>query len=464
MTHRVDLIVRNGTVVTPAGRGEQDIAVEDGRIVAIARRGGLALRASREVDATGRHVLPGVIDGHVHFRDPGLTDKEDFRTGSRAAVMGGVTTVLDMPNTRPLTDSAEHAQVKIDEVTPKAYCDFGLIGLVVSENVGRLRSMALAGQVVGFKAFLGISVGGVPAPDDGAVLDAMREIRSLGMRLGFHAENNQILDREIARLKAAGRRDPLAHVESRPVLAEVESVGRMGLFARATGCPIHIFHLSSRPGLEMVDHWRGQGVDCTAETAAHYCFLGAEDMATLGARLRVNPPVRLRAEGHGDALVEGLATGRVTGIATDHAPHTREEKLHEDIWKAASGFAGVEISVRLFLTYAVSAGRMSLERFARASSEGPARTWGLYPRKGAILVGSDADLTIVDLEAADTIEEARLHGKNNLTPFEGHPTKGAAVGTILRGEVVMEDGELTAEPAGRLVRGAAWEPSAAWAR
>lgn len=457
MTQQVDLIVRNGTVVTPAGRGEQDIAVEGGRIVAIARRGGLAMGARREVDATGRYVLPGVIDGHVHFRDPGFTYKEDFGTGSRAAVMGGVTTVLDMPNTKPLTDSVENAQIKIDEVTPKAYCDFGLIGLVVTENVQNLRPMALAGQVVGFKAFLGITIGAIPAPDDGAVLDAMREIRSVGMRLGFHAENNQIMDHEIARLKAEGRTDALAHVESRPVLAEVESIQRMGLFGQATGCKLHIFHLSSRPGLEMIDHWRSLGVDYSAETGAHYCFLGAEDMSTLGPRLRMNPPVRHRADGHGATLVEGLATGRVTGIATDHSPHTHEEKLNDDIWKAISGFAGVETSVRLFLTYAVNEGRMSLEQFARASSEGLAKAWGMYPRKGAILVGSDADLTIVDLDVEDTIEEARLHGKNNLNPFEGHRTKGAAVGTIVRGNVVMENGELVGSPAGQLVRGPAWQ-------
>jgi dihydroorotase-like cyclic amidohydrolase len=285
----------------------------------------------------------------------------------------------------------------------------------------------------------------------------MREIASVGMRLGFHAENNDIMDNEIRKLKAAGRTDPLAHVESRPVLAEVESISRMGLFARHTGCKVHIFHLSSRPGLEMIDEWRARGVDYSCETGAHYCFLGAEDMATLGPRLRMNPPVRHRAEGHGDTLVAGLASGRVTGIATDHSPHTHEEKLQDDIWKAISGFAGVETSVRLFLTYGVNAGRMSLEQFARASSEGLARAWGLYPRKGAIAVGSDADLTVLDLDREDVIEESRLHGKNNLNPFEGHRTRGAPVATIVRGRIVMRDGELVGQPSGRLVRPAAWQ-------
>jgi allantoinase len=440
MAEQVDLIVRNGTVVTSDGRQESDIAVRDGRIVEIAPRGELDARAAEEVDASGRYVLPGVIDGHVHFREPGFEYKEDWLTGSRAAVMGGVTTVLDMPNTNPQTKDPQGALIKKELAEAKSYCDFGFIGLLVSENVDQLRPMAEQGLVVGFKAFLGITIGAIPAPHDGAVLDGMREIAALGLRLGFHAENNDIMANEIRRLQALGRNDPLAHVESRPALAEVESIQRMGLFARETGCKVHIFHLSSAPGLAMIDEWRAKGVDYTCETGAHYCFLTSANMEELGPILRMNPPVR--ESGHGDALVEGLADGRVTSIATDHSPHTHEEKLNPDIWKAISGFAGVETSVRLFLTYAVNTGRMTLEQFVRASSEGPARTWHLWPKKGAMQVGSDADFTIVDLEQEGVIREDELHGKNNINPFEGHATKGAAVATIVRGAVQMKDGEL----------------------
>jgi dihydroorotase (multifunctional complex type) len=312
--------------------------------------------------------------------------------------------------------------------------------------------MAEAGLVVGFKAFLGPTTGDIGRPDDGLLLDAMRTIARLGMRLGVHAEDGEIVGHETARLRAAGRTDPLAHLEGRPTIAEVESIGRTGLFAQATGCPVHVFHVSSRQGLGMVDRWRAEGVDMTTEATPHHCLLGAEDMAELGSRMRINPPVRLRAEGHGEALLAGLASGRVTGIGTDHAPHTRAEKLHDDIWQAASGFAGVETSVRLFLTEGVHAGRMTLEQYVRASSEGLARAWGLYPRKGTIAVGSDADLTILDLDRSDVIEESRLHGTNDLTPFEGRRTRGAAVGTILRGRVVMLEGELRGEPSGRLVQ------------
>jgi len=447
MAARADLIIENGTVVTSGSTFPADLAIKDGKFVAIAAPGQLGLDADDRYDATGKHVLPGVIDGHVHFREPGLEYKEDFGSGSTAAVMGGVTVVLDMPNTKPPTDNPEHVDLKRKLAEEKSRCDFGILGLVVQENVDQLEPMAKSG-VTGYKCFLGETVGNIPAPDDGMLLDALRAIKRTGLRVGFHAENDQVMQHEIAKLKAEGRTDPLAHVDSRPVLAEVESIQRMGLFAHHTGTKVHIFHLSSKDGLDMIDEWRAKGVDFTTETGAHYAFLTSEDMKTLGARLRMNPPVR--APGHGDALVTGLVERRVNQIATDHSPHTKEEKLHDNIWKAISGFAGVETSVRLFLTKAVHAGRMTLNQFVAVTSEGPAKTWDLWPRKGAIAVGSDGDLTIVDMNKAGVVREAEMHGKNNMNPFEGHETKGAPVATIVRGNFAMRDGELVGDPIGRI--------------
>jgi len=448
MTAAFDLAIANGTLVTPHASYAADIGIRDEKIAAIAAPGHLPGGAEEQLDASGRHVLPGVIDGHVHFREPGLEYKEDFGSGSRSAVMGGVTTVLDMPNTLPTTSTGELVEQKRRLVEPKAYCDFGLFGLLVQDSVEQLEPMARAG-VVGFKCFLGQSIGNIPPPDDGRLLDGMRMIAGLGLRCGFHAENDEILQHLIARLRAAGRTDPLAHVASRPVVAEVEAIQRVGLFASETETKIHVFHLSSGPGLQAVEEWRRRGVDITCETTAHYCFLTSDDMRTLGPRLRINPPVR--EPGHSAVLLDALAAGRITSIATDHSPHLPSEKLHDDIWQAVSGFAGVEISLQLFLTYGVHAGRLSLSQLVRATSEGPARAWGLFPRKGALQVGSDADLTIVDLTVEDTIDVSRLHGKNNMTPFEGHRTRGAAVATIVRGHVVMQDGELRGPPRGRMV-------------
>jgi dihydroorotase len=444
------LIVRNGTVVTPRSTFAADVAIDGGRFVEIAAPGGLQRHdADEEYDASGQYVLPGVIDGHVHFREPGLEYKEDWSTGSRAAVMGGVTTVLEMPNTLPHTSTAERVAHKRSLAESKAYCDFGLFGLVAQDNLEHIAPMAEAG-VVGYKCFLGETTGNIPPPDDGVLLEAMRVVSSTGLRIGFHAENNAIMQHNIRQLKDAGRHDPLAHVDARPVVAELEAIQRVALFSRITAAPIHIFHLSSRQGLAMVDAWRQQGVDVTCETTPHYCFLTSEFMQTLGSLLRMNPPVR--EPGHADALLRGLAEGRINAVATDHSPHTLEEKLNDDIWQATSGFAGVETSVRLFLTYAVNVGRMSLQDYVRVASEGPARTWGLYPRKGAVEVGSDADLTIVDLQRGGVIEAARMHGKNNHNPYEGRRTTGEAVATVVRGQIVMRDGELVGEPRGRMVR------------
>jgi dihydroorotase len=451
MSESADLIVKNGTVVTSDATFPADLAIRGGRFVAIAAPGDLGLSAAEEFDATGLHVLPGVIDGHVHFREPGLEYKEDWRTGSTAAVHGGVTTVVEMPNTKPKTDAPENVELKRRLAEEKSFVDFGIIGLLVQDSVPALRPMAEAG-VVGFKCFLGETIGNIPAPDDGMMLDGLREIAATGLRIGFHAENNEIMQHLIRKLKEEGRTDPLAHVDSRPALAEVESIQRMGLYARHTGTRIHIFHLSSRDGLDMIDEWRARGVDISCETGAHYVFKKAEDMAQVGVRLRMNPPIRYGHEGHGDYLLAGLNDGRVNMIATDHSPHTAEEKLNDDIWKAISGFPGVETSVRYFLTYGVNAGRMTLQQFVRASSEGPARTWDMWPQKGAIRIGSDGDLTIVDLNKEGVIRDDDLHSKNHVTPFDGTPTKGAPVATIVRGTVVMREGSIVSEPAGKMVR------------
>jgi len=436
-----DLLIRNGTIVTAQSTFNADIGISGESIAAIGAPGATA----REVlDATGQYVLPGVIDGHVHFREPGLEYKEDFASGSRAAVMGGVTTVLDMPNTIPPTSTADRVRDKHRLAEAKSYCDFGLLGLVDQDSIEQLEPMAEAG-VVGFKCFLGKSTGDIGPPDDGRLLEALSIIARLGMRCAFHAENDAILQSQVRRLQREGRTDALAHVEARPVIAEVEAIQRAALLASVTGAKIHILHLSSREGLAMVEHWRQRAVDITCEVTPQHCFLTSEDMRRLGSIMRINPPVR--EPGHGAALLQALAAGRIDAIATDHSPHLASEKIRDTIWEAVSGFAGVEVSLRLFLTH----GHLTLQELVRATSEAPARMWGLYPRKGAIQVGSDADLTLVDPLVEDTVEAARLHGKNNLTPFEGCRTRGAAVATIVRGHLIMKDGELIAAPQGRIV-------------
>jgi len=446
-----DLVVHGGRVILPGGEAERTIVIRDGRFSALLPAGASLPAAERTIDARGRVVLPGMIDGHVHFREPGFPGKEDIASGSTAAVAGGVTTVLEMPNTIPPTDSVVHAREKIARIGGRARCDIGLFAVVLDGNVGEIRPLAEAGLVVGFKVFLAPTTGDLPTPTDATIRAAMHEIRRLGMRLGVHAEDGALIAEETARLQAAGRSDPLAHLESRPAEAEARAIDRIAALALETGCPLHLYHLSSAPGLDALRRWRARGAEITAEVGAQHCFLDAAEMPRIGARMRVNPPVRIAAEGHQEALLDALVAGEIGMIASDHSPHAPEEKLHAEIWRSVSGYAGVETTLRLFLTHAVATGRMGYPALARAIAEAPARTWGLWPRKGAIAVGADADLTIVDPERPGRIEEAALHGRTNVTPFAGRATRGMAVAAVLRGAVVMEEGEPVGDPTGRFI-------------
>ncbi len=444
----VDLVIRNGKIVTPQGIYEgDDIAVEKGKIVAIDKRGSFP-ETKETVDATGKYVLPGIIDVHVHFREPGYEYKEDFETGSMAAAAGGVTTVCDMPNNQPFCSTVEAFQQKKEIIRNKAYVDYGLVAAVVGETIEEIPKLAEAGINV-FKIFMGATVGGVPAPDDGGMLRAFQLVAETGLRVGVHAENNAIMDYLTAKLKGEGRTDPLAHVEARPPVAEAESIQRAILFAAEAVCNLHIYHLSSKEGVELIKAAQEKGVKVSAETGPHYLLLDCDYMKKVGSILKMNPPVRSRQ--HGEALWKGLLDGTVEVIGTDHSPHTPEEKIKENIWEAIPGFPGVETSMPLMLTQ-VNEGRLSLMTYVKLASENPARLFNLYPRKGTIRVGTDADITIVDMEKVGVIDSENLHSKSKITPFDGWRVKGLPVFTIVRGNVVMKDGEIVGKPRGELIK------------
>ena len=435
----VDLVVTDGIVVTSGAMFAGGVAVDDGVIVAVGEEGGLP-EGRQALRVGGNYILPGLIDPHVHFRDPGLTYKEDYTTGSLAALMGGVTTVLDMPNVLPPTSTAERVRERRYLIESKSYVDVMLVGVIVQDNLDEIEPMARAG-VVGFKVFLGSTVGGLPAPDDGVLLDAMSAVAETGRRVGFHAENDAIIQRRTRRLQDQGRTDLLAHLEARPALAEAEAIHRIALFAAQTGAKAHIFHLSSRDGLQVVAGRRAGGLDMTTETGPRYLFLDARELAALGPVLKMNPPVRTRE--HGDALYRGLLEGAVDFIASDHAPHTEDEKMKSSIWEAMAGFVGVETMMQVMLSEAVNKRGMPLTHFVRVSSENAARAWGVYPQKGTLQVGADADITIVDLGARWTIDRGRLHSKTRVTPWHGFSGVGKPITTIVRGQVLMQDGVFT---------------------
>ncbi|HYM68592.1 MAG TPA: allantoinase AllB [bacterium] len=449
----VDLIVKNGTIVSPAASHRGHVLIDDGKVLEIQTRDDLPA-AERVIDATGLHVLPGLIDPHVHFRVPGLDYKEDFETGSRAAAAGGITTVIDMPNVVPPTATVEAFHAKAQLVRGGAYVDYGFYAVLVSGNSDQILPLAGAG-VVGYKIFLGETVGNIPAPEDGEIIDAWRIMAQTGLRCGVHAEDNGIILYLRKKLQTQGRTDPLAHLESRPAVAEAEAISRAILFAREAGSKLMIYHMSSGEGVDLVRRGKASGVDVMAETGPHYLLLEGEDMGRrrLGSLMKISPPVRSRE--HADALWRGVLDGTIEVLGTDHSPHTREEKMADapmgDIWKAMAGWPGVETTVPLMLTQ-VNAGRLSLNHYVKVQTEGAARAWHLWPRKGHLGRGADGDVTIVDLRREGTIDQDRLHSKSKVTPFHGFRVTGMPVYTIVRGHVVMENGRVSGRPVGELQR------------
>jgi len=452
---KADLVIKNGWVVTPDEMFEGGLAISNEKITAIGTDDSLP-DAKEVIDAKGKHILPGLIDAHVHFREPGMTYKEDFGSGSTAAVCGGITTVVDMPNVIPPTADPETVAEKQRLAESKSLTDFGLLGVVVQTNVDQILPMAAAG-VIGYKIFFGETIGNLPFPDDGMCQEAFANIAKSGLPLGIHAENRQIMHYWTNKLKAEGKTEPIYWESSRPDLCEVESVSHALFFAELFKTKLHVFHMSSKQAAHIVRDAKARGLRVTAETGPHYLLREPKDMAQWGSLLKMNPPVRSRD--HGETLWDGLLNGYVDMIATDHSPHTMEEKgadmtgklTKPAIWDCISGFCGVETGVPLILNE-VNKGRLTLQQYVKVASENPAKVWQFYPKKGAIRLGSDGDVTIVDMDKEATLDANKLHSKNKPTPWHGWKVKGMPVATIVRGHVQMRDGEPVGKPIGRMLK------------
>ncbi len=443
MTMTADLVIRGGKVVSPDSVIDASVAIKDGLILAVGDDA--AMPTAREtLDATGLHVLPGAIDVHVHFRDPGYPHKEDFESGTAAAAFGGVTTVFDMPNTIPPTGTAEVLAAKHRMAAEKAHVDFGLYGLLGEDTIEHVPDL-VAGGVIGFKLYMGNTFGKIPSPSTGAMLEAFEVVAPTGKRISLHAETNSIMERRETRLRAAGRTDPLAHIASRPAVVAVEAVSRAALLAEWTGARIHILHISSAEELRPLREAKARGVDITGETCPHYLMLSSDDYARFAGVIRVNPPVREAR--NQEPLWRALADGTIDLIATDHAPHTPEEKTRNDIWTVDCGFPGVETQMPLMLT-AMNAGRFTICDYVRWSAASPAKTFGLYPRKGVIQPGSEADIAVVDLGREWTIDDSKLQSRSKITPFQHMRVKGLPVHTLVRGRFVMNNRALVANTRG----------------
>lgn len=438
----VDLVVKGGKVYTPQGFFEGDLVIDAGKIVALTK-GGATQEADRVVDAGGNHVLPGMVDMHVHFRDPGFTEREDFQTGTAAAAVGGVTTVVDMPNTVPSVTSMEALNDKIRIASKKALVDFALIGGAGELSPETLVALARGG-IVGYKTFM-IARFKELAASDGQMLDNFNTIAGTGLPCLIHAENEDIVSRGIEKARALGRVDPIAHSEFRPPIAEDEATMRSVMIAGATEVHLHVCHMTTKGAAGILGWAKSEGRSVTGETSANYLLLNAEAMKKVGPYAKIDPP--LRTEEDQRALWRALNDGVIDAIASDHAPYPTEDKERgwEDIFEAPSGGVGVETHLPLMLD-CVNRGMITLERLVDVFSANPAKILNLYPRKGAIALGSDADLVVVDLKRGYEIKGERLHSKMKTTAFEGHRGRGLPLTTIVRGSVVAEDGEVSGKP------------------
>jgi dihydroorotase len=439
-----DTAIVGGTIVAEGEPYKADIGISNGTIAAIGLPRSHGQTSAREIiDASGKFVLPGAIDCHVHFREPGHVHKEDWLTGSRAAAVGGVTTVIDMPNTHPATDSVEHFLAKKEIALRASYVDFGLYGLISDRSYHDIEAMHRAG-VVGFKTYLSNSASAhIGMIGDGSLLEAFEMLAELGVRCVVHAENGEIIENRTSRLQAAGRKDPRAHADSRPDVCAIEAVARSLIFAEWTGAPIHIAHEGTAAAIDLIVAAKARGVDVSVETCPQYLLLSVNDLVRGGGVMRCNPP--LRDPSNHERLWQALRSGEIDVIATDHAPHTPDEKRGESIWECQCGMLGVETAMPLMMTE-VARGRLSLSEYVRAAASNPAKLWRLYPRKGTIQVGSDADLVIVDFEREARIDQAQLHSKSKVSSWHGRDVCGLPVCTLVRGKVVAREGELCGEP------------------
>jgi dihydroorotase len=434
ISETVDLVIDGGTIVTPDAEYRASIAIKDGLIHAIGVAEAMP-KAKETLDATGLHILPGAIDVHVHFRDPGYPQKEDFASGTAAAAFGGVTTVFDMPNTLPTIATPEALAAKHKIAAEKAYVDYGLYAVLGEDSIEHVHALIETG-IIGFKLYMGNTFGRIPSPTTGAMLEAFEVVAPTGKRISLHAETNSIMERRESRLRAAGRTEPIAHLAARPAVVAVEAVARAAILAEWTGARIHVLHISSAAELRPLAEAKARGVEITGETCPHYLLLSETDYDKFGGIVRVNPPVREAS--NRQPLWDALMDGTVDMIATDHAPHTRVEKTRNDIWTVDCGFPGVETQMPLMLTE-INRGRATIQDYVRWSAESPAKIWGLYPRKGAITVGSDADIAIVDLNRTWTIDDASIQSRSKVSPWHGRQATALPIHTIVRGRFVMRD-------------------------
>jgi allantoinase len=435
------------------------VGIAGGRIAALIDASEPPPDAATVIDATGLLVMPGAIDGHTHFTLAMHDVDHEIEAGSRGAAATGVTTVVEMPHSEPPATTLDAFLAKKARFDRCSVIDFALWGGIDGATLGELPRMAAAGAAA-FKGFMcsgdptgKAPAGGLPALDDDTLLTAMQQVKAVDGVVGLHAENHAIIHGRMAALKAAGRRDARAHAEAGPEIAEIEAVARAILFARETGVRLHIVHISSARAAAIIRDAK-RDVRLTVETCPQYLMLDEDDLARIGNNARCGPPIRSASTV--TALWKATLAGEIDMLASDHCPYRPEQKAGDEIWVAAMGLTGIETAVPTFFSAAVNARGMALTEFARMTASAPAKLYGLYPGKGEIAVGFDADLVLYDPERTWRVSSASFRGAAKWSVFDGLECRGRVVRTIVHGTTVFAEGhDFAAAGSGRFIARAA---------
>lgn len=458
-----DHIIKNGKIVTSNETYVGNIYIKDGKIARISNEE-VTETAKEVTDARGLHILPGLMDTHIHSREGGAAYKEDFFHSTKAAAAGGITTVFEMPNCNPPISNKENFEKQVANFKSKAHVNFGVYGVSIGdENLGNLAELDCLG-VVGYKYFWGYAIDRetftliynyeegmenvIPPCDDGEVYAIFEEIAKTGKMITIHAENSAIINRLTEKIKSTGKTDYDTVLKSRPNIVESTTIQTGIELAKETGARLHVLHISTAEGVELIRQAQAEGYPITGETCPHYLFLTNEDFKRVGTTMKVYPLIKYQEDQ--DALWEGIKDGTISIVCSDHAPHSPADK-DTDLWNCPSGMCGVETLAPLMI-HAASEGRITLNQVAALLSENPAKQFGFYPQKGTIQVGTDADLTLVDMKKGKTIEVEKLHSKSKLTAFDGFKLLASPVGTIVNGKTIMRDGVVGDFLAGEFVK------------